>query len=45
MPYLFFKWGKGRYRLADILELPPKSNNREPVWLFALEREPAAATA
>jgi hypothetical protein len=45
MPYLFFKWGKGLYQLADILELPPKANNREPVWLFVLEREPARTPA
>lgn len=42
MPYLFFKWGRGSYRLADILEPGPKSNNRQPVWLFVLEREPGA---
>lgn len=39
MPYLFFNWGKGRYRLVDILEPGPKSNNRKAVWLFVLEAE------
>lgn len=39
MPYLFFKWGKGRYRLDDILELGPKANNGKDVWLFVLRAE------
>lgn len=40
MPYLFFKWGRGQYRLVDILEPGPKSNNRENVWIFVLARDP-----
>ncbi|TAK54401.1 MAG: class I SAM-dependent methyltransferase [Gammaproteobacteria bacterium] len=42
MPYLFFQWGRGLYRLVDILEPGPKRNNRKPVWMFVLEREPGA---
>jgi len=38
MPYLFFTWGRGKYRLADILELPRKANKDMPVWIFVLER-------
>jgi SAM-dependent methyltransferase len=38
MPYLFFKWGRGQYRLADILEPGKKQNNGRDVWLFVLER-------
>jgi SAM-dependent methyltransferase len=39
MPYLFFKWGRGKYRLTEILEPGKKSNNGRDVWLFVLERE------
>jgi SAM-dependent methyltransferase len=39
MPYLFFKWGKGLYRLEDILEPGPKANNGEKVWMFVLRAE------
>lgn len=42
MPYLFFKWGRGLYRLVDILEPGPKRNNRREVWMFVLECEPGA---
>ena len=38
MPYLFFIWGRGRYVLAEILELPRKANTDMPVWIFVLER-------
>lgn len=41
MPYLFFIWGKGQYRLTDILELGAKANNGMEVWLFVLERDSA----
>lgn len=40
MPYLFFTWGKGLYRLVDIIEGKEKSNNGKAVWLFVLGREP-----
>lgn len=43
MPYLFFKWGRGMYRLCEILEPGPKTNNQKPVWMFVLEREPGPA--
>lgn len=37
MPYLFFKWGRGRYHLAEILEPGPKANNGRQVWMFVLQ--------
>lgn len=36
MPYLFFKWGRGKYQLHDILEPGAKTNNGQQVWLFVL---------
>jgi SAM-dependent methyltransferase len=42
MPYLFFKWGRGLYRLAEILEPGAKTNNGKQVWMFVLERAGAA---
>ena len=36
MPYLFFKWGKGEYRLVDILELKHEKKNN--VWVFVICR-------
>lgn len=39
MPYLFFKWGRGKYHLAEILELGPKANNGKDVWMFVLARD------
>lgn len=42
MPYLFFKWGRGQYKLVEILEPGPKSNNGKDVWMFVLAREPRA---
>ena len=38
MPYLFFTWGRGKYALSDILEIPAKANEDIPVWVFVLER-------
>ncbi|PWK60819.1 hypothetical protein [Roseicyclus mahoneyensis] len=38
MPYLIFTWGRGQYRLADILEIPAKQNNAQRAWVFVLER-------
>lgn len=38
MPYLFFMWGRGKYKLADILELEAKSNIGLKVWVFVLIR-------
>ena len=43
MPFLFFKWGRGLYKLAEILEPGPKSNNGRQVWMFVLERADAPA--
>lgn len=43
MPYLFFTWGRGRYKLAEILEPGPKTNNGRQVWMFVLERDDRAA--
>lgn len=39
MPYLFFKWGKGKYHLEDIIEGTEKTNNGKAVWLFVLARD------
>ncbi len=39
MPYLFHKWGKGRYRLADIIEGTAKTNNGKEAWIFVLSRD------
>jgi hypothetical protein len=43
MPYLFFKWGKGKYRLHDVLEPGAKTNNGQQVWMFVLALEPATS--
>jgi hypothetical protein len=39
MPYLIFKWGRGLFRLADILELGQKGNKAMDVWVFVIEAE------
>ena len=36
MPYLFFTWGRGSYKLADILEVEAKDNNGLKAWIFVL---------
>lgn len=36
MPYLFFKWGKGLYRLETIIEGIRKTNNGKDAWIFVL---------
>ena len=41
MPYLFFKWGRGNYELADILEVEAKQNNEMHAWVFVLARADA----
>ncbi|MBA3510507.1 hypothetical protein [Sphingomonas sp.] len=41
-PYLVFEWGKGKYRLADILHVDAVKRKGH-VWVFVLEREPQAA--
>lgn len=38
MPYLFFIWGRGRYRLSEILEIEAKQNNGLQAWIFVLIR-------
>ena len=38
MPYLFFKWGRGIYELADIIEVAAKQNNEMRAWVFVLAR-------
>jgi hypothetical protein len=43
MPYLFFDWGRGQYRLDDIFEIEAKDNNRRRAWIFVLAAETAAA--
>lgn len=37
MPYLFFKWGKGKYALDDIIEIESKQNNEQRAWIFVLK--------
>jgi SAM-dependent methyltransferase len=39
MPYLFFTWGRGKYRLADILEPGQKANKAVEAWVFVLEAD------
>ncbi len=41
MPYLFFVWGRGCYRLDAILELPSKQNNNMLACVFVLVRDDA----
>jgi hypothetical protein len=41
VPYLLFKWGKGRYALADILE-PGEVTGKGKVWVFVVERQAGA---
>lgn len=37
MPYLFFRWGKGRYVLHDIIDVDAKANNQIRAWVFVLK--------
>ena len=39
MPYLFFVWGRGAYRLNAILEVESKKNNGLHAWVFVLVRD------
>lgn len=39
MPYLFFTWGRGKYRLVDIIENPRKKNLDYEAWVFVLGKE------
>lgn len=39
MPYLFFTWGRGKYRLVDILEPGKKMNKATVAWVFVLGRD------
>ena len=41
MPYLFFIWGRGVYRLDAILEIESKENNGLMAWVFVLVRDNA----
>lgn len=38
MPYLFFVWGRGKYRMVDILEIEAKQNNDLQAWVFVLTK-------
>jgi hypothetical protein len=38
MPYLLFKWGRGKYRLVDILELA--HDKKRYLWIFVIRRVP-----
>ena len=44
VPYLLFKWGKGKYQLADILE-PGEVVGKGKVWVFVIERQKGAVEA
>lgn len=39
MPYLFFTWGRGKYRMIDILEIEAKANKQLRAWVFVLTRD------
>lgn len=39
MPYLIFEWGRGLYRLRDILHVDP-AERKGHVWLFVIEKNP-----
>ena len=38
MPYLFFDWGKGKYRLFDIIRPSHKKHEKFDLWIFVLKR-------
>jgi hypothetical protein len=38
MPYLFLEWGRGNYRLHDILHPPHKKPGGQEIWVFVLKR-------
>ena len=42
MPYLFFRWGRGLYRLTDIIERSKENKDDLAAWIFVLEKEPAS---
>lgn len=45
MPYLLFEWGKGKYRLADILHVEGIEHAaKERAWIFVLELESSPAS-
>ena len=39
MPYLFLTWGKGAYRLEDVIEIAAKTNKPTRAWIFVLAAE------
>lgn len=38
MPYLIFQWGKGRYKLVDILRPEHRKGKGLEIWLFVIAR-------
>lgn len=44
LPYLLFEWGKGHYRLADILQVEDVAKKGH-VWVFVIERAQAGRQA
>ena len=40
MPYLIFEWGRGKYRLREILHVDPPERKGH-VWLFVIEGDPS----
>lgn len=42
MPYLFFEWGKGKYRLLDIIHAPHKKAGKFDVWVFVIGKSDLA---
>jgi len=38
MPYLLFEWGRGKYRLVDILHPSEKKGGKFELWIFVVAR-------
>lgn len=38
MPYLLFEWGRGKYRLVDILHPAQKKGGKFELWVFVIAR-------
>ena len=39
MPYLFFEWGRGKYRLVDIIRPLHKKHEKFDLWIFVLKKQ------
>ncbi len=38
MPYLIFEWGRGKYRLADIIRPSHKKHDKYDLWIFVIKK-------